>query len=94
MSDQLKSILVALKELGNRISAIEEQLGAGRSSSGKSVWELTKIIEAKEKKCKELKDSFCVEVAMGDQWSDESMRQQYGSIRRDIKELNHQLSEL
>lgn len=63
---------------------------ANRQKSGPTVHELRAVIQAKETIANELKNNHCGEGLSG--WHDENKRQDYIKIRREIKDLNQQLS--
>lgn len=56
-----------------------------------TVFELTKVIEAKETLAKSIRGKFCSDVAMGQNWSDESKRQEFVNLKREVKELTQKL---
>jgi hypothetical protein len=87
--NELQQLITVVKELAKRVEAIEAR---GGGSSKRTVWELTQIIEAKQKKNDELKRAFTIEVAMGTQWQMEEARLEYVKRRKEISELNEQLA--
>lgn len=58
----------------------------------KTVFELTKIIEANQKIADQIKRANIVEVATGRRWTSEIARAKYKDIIEHIKELNEQLA--
>jgi hypothetical protein len=59
-----------------------------------SLQDIRTIIQAKEGKCAELKRKYCSEVATGDVWSDQERRREYLELRKQIKALNNQISDM
>ena len=94
MSEEIERVLEAITELGRRISAIEDHLQRGGPERKKTVWELTRMMEAKEKEAQALKNSSSSEVAMGTQWDSPELRQEYIRLRREVKSLNHQIASM
>lgn len=58
----------------------------------KGTWELTKIMEAKEKEAKELKLKHCSETAMGSTWNNEEARVEFQKLKREINKINKQIA--
>lgn len=61
------------------------------SAKAKSVYELAKIIELKEDRCKNLKCKAYNEGNLGGTWTNEKMRLEYVQIRQEIKALKEQI---
>lgn len=66
------------------------------STSGltRSVWEMTKIIEAKQKVADDLKRKHSTETAHGRSWKDEKTGQRYRQLVTEIRLLNERLAEM
>ena len=62
------------------------------SKGGRSVFELTKIIEAKRKVADELKNKYATETGLGIEWSSTIHRGEYIKLSKQIKELTAQLA--
>lgn len=60
-------------------------------SNGSSVLDLKTIIEAKEKAATELKNRHCIEGPLTDDWSNKDARDQYISLKKEIRQLNTRL---
>lgn len=58
----------------------------------KSVYELTKIIEAKESLAKSIRNKHTYEAASGVEWSNQEKRQEYRTLKAEIKTLTEQLA--
>ena len=89
MTDETKAILAAIEEISKRVSAIEDRGGHGGE---RTVWEITQIMEAKQKLCGQLKAKHSFDAAMGTEWQDQDARKRYFEIRKEIKQLNEQLA--
>lgn len=59
---------------------------------GRSVWELTKILEAKQKIAEAHKRKYSAEVAGGLHWDDDEMRVEYGNLIREINNLTKRIA--
>lgn len=94
MSEDINKLVKAIESLAQRIDLMEQRIGSGGSDKKRSVWELTKIIEAKEKEAQSIKDKHSFESALGTEWDDEMYSQGYWKIRKDINALNHELASL
>lgn len=92
MSDDIKSVVKAIESLAKRIDAIEQRIGGGESGKQRTVWELTKIMECREKEAQEYKNTHSSEVAFGTQWDIPEFQTEYAQMRREIRELNHQIA--
>lgn len=77
-----------------RIALKTAKNGAGtRLEASPSVWEITKVIEAKTELAKRLKNRWSAEVADGVTWSDQTKREEYVKLRFEIRELQKKVSE-
>lgn len=94
MSDSIKSVLKAIESLAKRIDAIEQRIGGGDSGKQPTVWELTKIMEAKDKESQDFKNLHSSEVAMGIQWDDMDSREQYIKMRREVRKISNQIGSM
>lgn len=94
MKDDLKRIVMAIESLAKRIDEIEQRIGSGVSGKPRSVWELTKIMEAKQKEADEYKNSHSFEAAMGTQWDIPEFQQEYAKMKREIRQINSQIGSL
>lgn len=94
MSDDINLLVKAIQDLAARIDLLEQRIGSGGSDKKRTVWELTKIIEAKEKEAQKVKDGFSSDSPFGPQWSDESFRQDYIKLRKEIRSLNKEMASL
>ena len=85
----LQQLIGVVTELCKRVDALESIGGRGGK---KTVWELTQIMEAKQKQNDELKRACTIEVAMGTQWQIEEARLEYLKRRKEIRDLNNQIA--
>lgn len=60
----------------------------------KSILDLKSVLQAKETLANEIKERWSSNSAMGLNWSNAEKRQEYISIRREIKELNSKLASM
>lgn len=67
---------------------------AGPQKPVPSVFNLKTIIEAKETDAKYLKDVYCVEGPLTNDWTDREKQARFAELRREIKELRTQLAGL
>jgi hypothetical protein len=70
---------------------------AGATSQGerpRSVFELQAIIKAKETLAADIKLKYCSETASGLSWSDIHKRQEYFTIRKEIKEITAKIGRM
>lgn len=88
--NKMKSWRDALKYWKLRLEGCE---GYGKPSK-RSVYELTKIIEAKQKIADQIKRVSSCEVATGRKWNSMADRDKYKLILGQIRELNNQLASL
>lgn len=58
-----------------------------------STFDISKIIEAKEKRVKELENRHSSESPTGRDWHNREKREEWAALKRDIKNLNTQLSD-
>ena len=59
-----------------------------------SPMDLTTIMKAKESEASALRAKHCSEVAMGSTWNNKKARSDYFKLKSEIKQLNHQLSNM
>lgn len=94
MIEDINKLVKAIESLAQRIDLLEQRIGSGGSDKKRTVWELTKIIEAKEKEAQAIRNRHSFESVLGDQWDMDISREEYGKIRREIKSLNKELASL
>lgn len=61
-------------------------------NGAKSVYEMTKILEAKEHLAGQIKDKYSSDGAMGATWNDETKHGEWKKLRGEIKALNEQIA--
>jgi len=60
----------------------------------KTPMDLKAIIQAKETLAGEIRKKHCSDVAMGDSWTNAEKKSEYFKLKREIKELNTQISSM
>lgn len=67
---------------------------AKANGKAQSVWELKAVMEAKKQNADELKRRHCSELPLGQHWDTPAAKLAYMSLRKEIREINNQLSKL
>ena len=69
--------------------------GAGPvANRPKTPLDLKTIIQAKETLAGEIRKKYCSDVAMGDSWTNDQKKAEFFKLKREIKELNTQISSM
>ena len=69
--------------------------GTGQSPNRpKTPMDLKTIIQAKETLAGEIRKKHCSDVAMGDSWTNAEKKAEYFKLKREVKELNTQISSM
>lgn len=87
----LQQLINAITELSKRVDALEARGGA---SGKRTIWEIGKLIESRQDLCDSLRNCHCKVVATGPVWTDEEARKKFVKLKKEIRELNEQLSSM
>ena len=85
----LQKLIDVVTELCKRVDSLEAMGGKGGNNT---VWEMTQIMAAKERAAKEIRNSHCAEVAMGDRWDSPENKARWIKLRSEIKHLNNRIA--
>lgn len=94
MIEDINKLVKAIESLAQRIDLMEQRIGSGGSDKKRTVWELTKIMEAKEKEAQEIKNAHSFDSALGAQWDGDISRDEYCKLRREIRGINQEIASM
>lgn len=60
----------------------------------RTVWELTKIMEAKQRIMEDLKFKHSWESSTGTQWNNKAARRDFLALKEDVRKINAQIASM